>query len=199
MRRAVLTAALGAFLFTAVYAAQQPASSAAHAAPGAARVDFVRDVRPILEQHCYECHGPDKQMNGFRLDRRRDAMRGGTLHAIATGSAASSRLYLRLAGSSYGRRMPLDADPLNSTEIDTIRKWIDQGAVWPAKFRGRAQFIGCVGLQDEDAGRRLTEAFLQGWESVQSLRFDNAVDDTCWFAGDGWWLSTAAAEPASED
>jgi len=76
-------------------------------------------------------------------------------------------------------------------------KRADQGALWPAKFRGRAQFIGCVGLQDEEAGRRLSEAFLQGWERVQSLRFDDAVDDTSWFAGDGWWLSTAEAGPAS--
>jgi protein-L-isoaspartate(D-aspartate) O-methyltransferase len=75
----------------------------------------------------------------------------------------------------------------------------DQGAAWPATFFGRAQFIGCVGLQDEDAGHRLTEAFLHGWERVRSLRFDSAVDDTCWFAGDGWWLSTAEAELASEN
>jgi len=73
----------------------------------------------------------------------------------------------------------------------------DQGALWPSKFRGRAQFIGCVGLQDEEAGRRLSEAFLQGWERVKSLRFGDAVDDTSWFAGDGWWLSTAEAGPAS--
>jgi protein-L-isoaspartate(D-aspartate) O-methyltransferase len=73
----------------------------------------------------------------------------------------------------------------------------DQGVVWPAQFRGRAQFIGCIGLQDEDAGRRLTEAFLKGWERVRSLRLDSAVDETCWFAGDGWWLSTAEADAAS--
>ena len=75
----------------------------------------------------------------------------------------------------------------------------DEGAVWPAKFRGRAQFIGCIGLQDEDAGRRLTEAFSNGWERVRALRRDDAVDDTCWFAGEGWWLSTAEAEPAREN
>ena len=63
---------------------------------------------------------------------------------------------------------------------------------------GRAQFIGCVGLQDEDAGRRLTQAFLNGWERVRSLRLDDTVDDTCWFAGDGWWLSTAEADAASD-
>jgi protein-L-isoaspartate(D-aspartate) O-methyltransferase len=73
----------------------------------------------------------------------------------------------------------------------------DQGAVWPAQFRGRAQFIGCIGLQDEDAGRRLTEAFQNGWERVRSLRLDSAIDETCWFAGDGWWLSTAEAGAAS--
>jgi len=75
----------------------------------------------------------------------------------------------------------------------------DEGAVWPAKFRGRAQFIGCIGLQDEDAGRRLTEAFSNGWERVRALRRDDAVDDTCWFAGDGWWLSTADVEAVSEN
>ncbi|MCG2669628.1 protein-L-isoaspartate O-methyltransferase [Bradyrhizobium sp. GCM10023182] len=68
-----------------------------------------------------------------------------------------------------------------------------QGAAWPAKFLSRAQFIGCAGLQDAEAGRRLAEAFAKGWESVRSLRRGDAPDETCWFAGDGWWLSTAPA------
>jgi protein-L-isoaspartate(D-aspartate) O-methyltransferase len=67
----------------------------------------------------------------------------------------------------------------------------DQGSAWPAKFVSRAAFIGCVGLQDEEAGRRLTEAFSKNWNEVRSLRLDGAPDDSCWFAGDGWWLSTA--------
>ena len=73
----------------------------------------------------------------------------------------------------------------------------DEGAVWPAKFLGRAQFIGCAGLQDADAARRLAEAFAGGWEGVQSLRREGAPDETCWFAGDGWWLSTAPAPVAT--
>jgi protein-L-isoaspartate(D-aspartate) O-methyltransferase len=68
------------------------------------------------------------------------------------------------------------------------------GAIWPAKFAGRAQFIGCVGLQDEEAGNRLKDAFAGGWENVRSLHFDSAPNQTCWFAGDGWWLSTAEVE-----
>jgi len=62
----------------------------------------------------------------------------------------------------------------------------------------RAQFVGCVGLQDEEAGRRLKDAFGKGWENVRSLHLDSAPDETCWFAGEGWWLSTAEAEVMSE-
>ncbi len=125
MRRVVCAALLSAFIVSF------GASYSAHQSPQAAPVEFVRDVQPILREHCYECHGADKQMNGFRLDRRRDAMRGGTAHVIAAGSAAASRLYLRLVGDTYGRRMPLDADPLAPAHIETIQRWIEQGADWP--------------------------------------------------------------------
>jgi protein-L-isoaspartate(D-aspartate) O-methyltransferase len=70
----------------------------------------------------------------------------------------------------------------------------DHGTNWPAKFVSRARFISCDGLQDADAGRRLTEAFSSGWDRVRSFRIDDATDDTCWFAGDGWWLSTASTD-----
>jgi ankyrin repeat protein len=98
-------------------------------------IDFVRDVQPIFAKYCYDCHGPEKQMNGFRLDRRADARRGGTGVVIA-GTATSSRLYLRLIGSNYGRQMPVEGDRPRPEEIDTIRRWIDQGAEWPDSASG---------------------------------------------------------------
>jgi protein-L-isoaspartate(D-aspartate) O-methyltransferase len=75
----------------------------------------------------------------------------------------------------------------------------DHGLSWSAKFVSRASFVGCIGQQDEDAGRRLKEAFASHWDQVRSFRIDDSRDDTCWFAGDGWWLSTAEsdAEPLS--
>ncbi len=73
-----------------------------------------------------------------------------------------------------------------------IRSSVRAG-VWPAKIIGRAQFIGCVGLQDEETGRGLKDAFDKDWEKVRSLHLDSVPDDTCWFASDGWWLSTAEA------
>jgi protein-L-isoaspartate(D-aspartate) O-methyltransferase len=74
-----------------------------------------------------------------------------------------------------------------------IRRPDHGGSRWPARFVSRAKFISCSGLQDGDAGRRLTAAFASHWERVQCFRTDDARDDTCWYAGDGWWLSTATA------
>jgi protein-L-isoaspartate(D-aspartate) O-methyltransferase len=68
------------------------------------------------------------------------------------------------------------------------------GAIWPARFISRAAFIPCSGPQDAEAGSRLTAAFASGgFESVRSLRLDEPIDATCWFSGDGWWLSTLAS------
>jgi protein-L-isoaspartate(D-aspartate) O-methyltransferase len=68
----------------------------------------------------------------------------------------------------------------------------EQGLLWPAHFISPAWFIPCVGPQDDEAGRRLSSAFAKGdAKTVRSFRIDDPVDDTCWFAGDGWWLSTA--------
>ncbi|HJQ27601.1 MAG TPA: ankyrin repeat domain-containing protein [Blastocatellia bacterium] len=100
-----------------------------------ATVDFRRDVQPILKQFCIECHGPSQQMHGFRLDRRRDAMRGGTATVIVPGNGATSRLYLKLIGNKYGPQMP-PTGPLTAEQIEIIKTWIDQGAEWPDDLAG---------------------------------------------------------------
>jgi protein-L-isoaspartate(D-aspartate) O-methyltransferase len=72
------------------------------------------------------------------------------------------------------------------------------GMVWPATFVSGAAFMSCTGPQDEDAGRRLNAAFASGGaDAVRSLRTDNPIDDTCWFRGDGWWLSTGTPKDES--
>jgi mono/diheme cytochrome c family protein len=102
------------------FAAQEPSHS----------VDFARDVQPILRQHCYSCHGPSTQQNGFRLDRRSDAMRGGSMAMIGPGNSEGSRLYLRLIGNTFGTQMP-PTGALTPAQIAIIKEWIDLGAPWP--------------------------------------------------------------------
>ncbi|HEY3966845.1 MAG TPA: ankyrin repeat domain-containing protein [Planctomycetaceae bacterium] len=98
-------------------------------------IDFGRDVQPLLKAHCHECHGPKQQKNGLRLDRRRDALRGGTMTMIGPGNSAASRLYLRLITDQYGPQMP-PTGPLEPEQLNIIKLWIDQGANWPDDLAG---------------------------------------------------------------
>lgn len=102
-----------------------------------AKVDFRRDVQPIFKANCIGCHGPTQQMNGFRLDRRSAAMKGGTLAMIGPGNSSGSRLYLRLVGNQYGMQMP-PTGPLSQDQINIVKAWIDQGAQWPDDLAGEA-------------------------------------------------------------
>ncbi|HVJ80487.1 MAG TPA: ankyrin repeat domain-containing protein [Planctomycetia bacterium] len=122
----------------------------------AAKVDFGRDIQPLFQAHCVECHGPKQQKNGFRLDRRRDAMRGGTAVMIGPGASAASKLYLRLVGDRYGRQMPLDG-PLSREQIEVVKAWIDQGAHWPDALAGESS----AATPDPGATRPM-EALRQG-------------------------------------
>jgi protein-L-isoaspartate(D-aspartate) O-methyltransferase len=72
------------------------------------------------------------------------------------------------------------------------------GDVWPARFLFQAQFVGCDGARDAMEDRRLAEAFRnRSWHKVKSLHRDDRPGESCWLAGQGWWLSTAAA-PATK-
>ena len=99
----------------------------------AAPVDFVREVRPILQQHCYECHGEKKQKSGLRLDLKTAAFKGGDEHApdIIAGKAKESPLIRFVTSKDDEERMPPKGDRLSAAEIARLTAWIDQGAVWP--------------------------------------------------------------------
>ncbi|HEX3967301.1 MAG TPA: protein-L-isoaspartate(D-aspartate) O-methyltransferase [Edaphobacter sp.] len=59
------------------------------------------------------------------------------------------------------------------------------------RFLMQVQFVPCVGARDETSAQRLSDAFRNGgWVKVKSLHRDDAPDESCWFAGGGWWLST---------
>ena len=100
-------------------------------------VDFRTDVQPLIQKRCIACHGPEQQMNSFRLDRRSAALRGGTRSVIVPGSSSTSRLYLRLIGDQFGRRMPATG-VLPPEEIAVFKAWIDEGAKWPDDLANEA-------------------------------------------------------------
>ncbi|MCA9247140.1 MAG: DUF1549 domain-containing protein, partial [Planctomycetales bacterium] len=99
----------------------------------AAPVDFVRDVRPIFVKHCYSCHADKKQKSGFRLDVRSAAFAGGDLYgeSIIRHQAAESPLVQFVADPDADLRMPPEGETLSSQEIETLTRWVNEGAVWP--------------------------------------------------------------------
>jgi hypothetical protein len=96
------------------------------------KVEYQKDIQPILEKHCYSCHGASAQMSGLRLDNRQALLAGGTNgKVLAPGKAADSILYKRVAGIGELTRMPFGGQPLAPAQIESIRVWIDQGAEIP--------------------------------------------------------------------
>jgi len=96
--------------------------------PAARAVDYAADVKPLLQQNCYGCHGPEVQQAGLRLDLRQNALRGGDYGpVIVPGKSADSKLIHRLVNGDGGMQMP-PTGALLPEEIGILRAWIDQGA-----------------------------------------------------------------------
>jgi hypothetical protein len=105
-----------------------PPARPANRASATPTVDFDKQVKPILEANCIECHSADKRKGGLSLAAYTDILDGGRSGAVVRpGHSATSILLARIQGD-LGDRMPLDTVPLADTEIATLRQWVDQGA-----------------------------------------------------------------------
>ena len=145
------------------------------AEPGATpAVNFGRDIRPILSENCFACHGPDEPARKakLRLDTREGAFaelrRGG--HAIVAGNPDESELFYRLAPDDKGDLMPPPetGKSLTPEQIDLIKRWIAQGAQWETHWAFVAPTRPDVPqVQDEKWVSNPIDAFIR---SVQEQR-----------------------------
>ncbi|HKQ93917.1 MAG TPA: PSD1 and planctomycete cytochrome C domain-containing protein [Blastocatellia bacterium] len=118
------------FVITSGVASEQSASRLT--------IDFARDVRPIFEQNCFGCHGAERAMSQLRLDVKRLAMKGGQSGAVVIlGDSKASLLMRRVLGLGGEQQMPLGKEPLKPEQIEILRRWIDEGAVWPEGESGK--------------------------------------------------------------
>ncbi|MBV8570205.1 MAG: DUF1549 domain-containing protein, partial [Acidobacteriaceae bacterium] len=107
--------------------------SAAQAGSGAtSSINFDRQVRPILSDNCFTCHGPDEKhrMAGLHFDTKEGAF--GKPGVIVPGDSAHSKMYLRISNPNVAMRMPpaYSGHKLTEAQIETIKDWIDAGAPW---------------------------------------------------------------------
>lgn len=160
-RRGPIQGAFGLAILTSVSVAVEltlpPAS--------AAKVDYFHDVKPLLEKHCYECHGDGKQQSGLRLDRRQNALRGGDYGpVIVPGNSAKSRLIHKLVDGDGGDQMPPENE-LSAAEIGLLRAWIDQGA----DFRNEVEADAPPKPVDPKLAAAITAARSAARSAVESL------------------------------
>src|SRR5690349_7016896 len=101
--------------------------------PAAQKIDFLRDISPILQSHCLKCHSDEKPKSHFRLTSREAALKGGEHGVdIIPGKSAQSPMIRYVARLDEDLAMPPEGrgTPLDKQQIALLRAWIDQGVVW---------------------------------------------------------------------
>lgn len=92
---------------------------------------FEKDILPIFEKACVECHGAEKKKGGLRLHTLKDTLKGGyEENTVVVGESAKSSLVWSVARLDEDLAMPPEdkGDPLTPEQVGLIRAWIDQGA-----------------------------------------------------------------------
>src|SRR5687768_307552 len=116
--RLILPLALPLFAPLCLHAAEDPVAQ------------FEHEVRPILKEHCFDCHGADKQKGGLRLDQKSGMLGGGDSGepAVRPGNSAESPLVKLVASLEKDEMMPPKGERLKPEQLAALRKWIDNGA-----------------------------------------------------------------------
>jgi len=106
--------------------------------PATAAVDYARDIQPILERSCYDCHGGERKKGKFSLATRASLLKGGQSGdpAVLPGNGAASMLIAMVSDQVEDAEMPPLSKrdkhpPLSPDEIARLRAWIDAGLPWP--------------------------------------------------------------------
>ncbi len=99
----------------------------------ASRIDYTTQIKPILKERCYACHGVLKQQSKLRLDTAEFLRQGGKHGAgLVSGKPEASKLVERISAKAEDERMPPEGEPLKPEQIALIKLWIAQGAKAPA-------------------------------------------------------------------
>jgi hypothetical protein len=159
--------------------------AAAAVAAEKSRVDFGRDIRPLLSDTCYTCHGPDGESREADLQLDKKEIVFGTLPsdnvAIVPGHADQSELYRRISTDDIDQRMPPeDHDKqLTADEIGRIKQWIDDGAQWDEHWAFVAPLRPPLPpVEDEAACRGAIDRFLLARLEQENLKPSPEADKT---------------------
>lgn len=148
-------------------------------------IDFVRDVQPIFEAYCYDCHGEAEQESGLRLDVKQAALKGGFKHGpdIVPGKVDDSPLATFITTDDEDQLMP-PGGGLTDEEINILLQWIDQGAVWPdgvdkAQLEDRLDHWSFKPVRSEFHSASIDE-YIEAELSKHQLSFSESASRQVW-------------------
>lgn len=157
-----------------------PKSALSGSAPGEpAKVDFIQQVQPILAKHCYACHGPDEAEGGlsFTSEETAFAEADSGEPAIVPGDVEASTLIARISSDDEFERMPPEGDPLSKSEIELLRRWIEQGAGWDKHWAFKPmQSVEPPAVEDADWSNHPIDAFLHDSLSGAGMKPNGPAD-----------------------
>ncbi|MFT7630199.1 MAG: hypothetical protein ACI87E_001205 [Mariniblastus sp.] len=153
-------------------------------------IDFQRDIAPILESRCWDCHGEDEEA-GLRLDLRANSLLGGDsgLAAIVPGKPEKSLLIEVINHVDEDLSMPPDEDKIPAKEIELLTRWIQAGANWPGQMDAVAEKKASdhwsfqpvvrpeIPRSNQESSNPI-DAFLARKLRSQGLKFSKAADPT---------------------
>ena len=92
--------------------------------------DYTQKIEPILAEHCYDCHGEDKQKSKLRIDTVEGILRGGDSGEpfVVAGDSSASYLMSRVTSDDPEHQMPPKGERISEQETAVLRAWIDGGA-----------------------------------------------------------------------
>ncbi|HUR45431.1 MAG TPA: PSD1 and planctomycete cytochrome C domain-containing protein [Candidatus Saccharimonadales bacterium] len=102
----------------------------------AAAPDFTTQIKPLFDEHCVKCHGPEKQKGALRFDHRAGAFaksESGDI-AIVPSRSSESKLIKLIKSRDAEERMPPKGDALTESQVTLLSAWIDAGAQWPEQL-----------------------------------------------------------------
>jgi mono/diheme cytochrome c family protein len=153
-----------------------------------AKIDFVRDIQPILEFNCVSCHNADEAKANLRFDKAELFFKGGDGGQSLVKGKPDESLMIELVSlpEDDSDVMPPKGRPLHEAEIAKLRQWIAEGAEWPAELtlvaRNEEDFKGAEPLKDKGKKIVKVEAFplditLEKARDVQSVVVMATYDD----------------------
>lgn len=173
-------------------------------------VDYFKDIQPLLEKRCYDCHQGGKAAGGLRIDDHASMLFGGDTEgaALIPGEADNSALIARITSHDQETMMPPKGDRLSHDEIALLKRWINDGAIWPQfnvqsfkptpladdlTFLRRVTLdtVGVTPTEDE-----IREFLDDSKETRRVNAIDRLLDDKRW--ADHWmgyWLDVLAENP----